>query len=124
MHKIDQQFRANQANPDVFAAGVIAHAKGIAKPIQMECSTRTNLMALILHALGYETRVIAIFNSRSNLNSHSFIEVLNPETKQWEAQDADYDIYWRSKGTGARISLADAAEAIDDIEPCGRETCG
>ena len=77
-----------------------------------------------LQALGYDTRVVAIFNSRTNLNSHSFLEVMNPETKRWETQDADYDIYWRSKGSGERISLAEAAQSIDDIEPCGRSDCG
>jgi hypothetical protein len=81
-------------------------------------------MARILRALGYETRIIAIFNSRTNLKSHSFLEVLNPETGLWETQDPDYDIYWQSKNSAQRISLADTAEAIGEIEPCGRERCG
>jgi hypothetical protein len=48
---------------------------------------------------------------------------MNPETGRWETQDPDYDIYWRSKKSAERISLADAAEAIGEIEPCGRESC-
>jgi len=125
IHKIDKAFRANRGNPDVFAAGVLAHAKGIAaEPVHMECSTRTNLMSSILQALGYDTRVVAIFNSKTNLRSHSFLEVMNPETKRWETQDADYDIYWRGKGSSGRISLANAAQSIDGIEPCGRNECG
>jgi hypothetical protein len=124
-HEIDDAFRANQGNLAAFAAGVLAHAKGKSpEPIHMECSTRTTLMVLILGALGYETRVVAIFNSRTNLKSHSFLEVKNPKTGHWETQDADFDIYWRSKNSGERISLADTAEIIDDIEPCGRDTCG
>ena len=58
----------------------------------MECSSRTILMGLILRALGYETRVVAIFDSRTNLKSHSFLEVINPATGRWETQDADFDI--------------------------------
>jgi hypothetical protein len=81
-------------------------------------------VARILGALGYETRIIAIFNSRTNLKSHSFLEVMNPETGRWETQDPDYDIYWQSKNSAERISLADAAEGIVEIEPCGRESCG
>ena len=124
-HEIDATFWANHGNPTSFAAGLLAHAKGtLPECVHMECSTRTNLMGRILQALGYETRVVAIFNSRSNLKSHSFLEVMNPETGGWETQDADYDIYWRSKASGGRISLADRAEAIDDIEPCGRTSCG
>ena len=49
---------------------------------------------------------------------------MNPQTKRWETQDADYDIYWRSKSSGERISLADSAQSVDDIEPCGRSDCG
>jgi hypothetical protein len=124
MHKTDEAFRANHGNAAAFAAGVIAHAKrATSQPIHMECSTRTNLTGLVLQALGYETRVVAIFNSRSNLKSHSFLEVMNPETGRWETQDADYDIYWRSRASGERISLADAAEAVDEIEPCGLNGC-
>jgi hypothetical protein len=124
-HKIDEEFYANRRNPAAFAAGVLAHAKGLSPdPIKMECSTRTRLMAPILGALGYETRVVAIFDSHTNLRSHSFLEVLNPETGQWETQDADFDIYWRNKDSGERVSLAERAEAIDAIEPCGRNVCG
>jgi hypothetical protein len=81
-------------------------------------------MQRILEALGYDTRIIAIFNSKTNLKSHSFLEVMNPQTNHWETQDADYDIYWRSKSSGERISLADFAQSIEEIEPCGRRDCG
>jgi hypothetical protein len=125
VHKIDKAFWANHGNAAAFAAGVIAHAQGkTSEPVHMECSTRSNLMGLILRALGYETRVVAIFDSHANLKSHSFLEVMNPETGKWETQDADFDIYWRRKASGERISLAEAAEVIDGIEPCGRDGCG
>ena len=125
VHKIDRAFRDNQGNAAAFAAGVLAHAKRLSlEPVHMECSTRSNLMARLLEALGYKTRIVAIFDSRTNLKSHSFLEVMNPETKRWETQDPDYDIYWRSKESKGRLSLADSAEAVQDIEPCGRDSCG
>ena len=73
----------------------------------MECSVRSNIMARLLEAMGYETRIVAIFNTKSarNLNSHSFLEVLNPETGQWETQDADYDIYWQRKTRAGAFRL-------------------
>ena len=124
-HKVDGAFLANRGNPVLYAAGLIAHAQNPSiEPVHMECSTRSNVMARTLEAMGYETRIVAIFNTKSNLNSHSFLEVLNPDTGRWETQDADYDIYWRSKESRGRISLADAAEDIEDFEPCGRESCG
>jgi hypothetical protein len=125
IHKVDQAFWANHGNPASFAGSLLSYAKGNStEPVHMECSTRAGLMTRILGALGYETRTVAIFNSRTNLKSHSFLEVLNPETRLWETQDPDYDIYWRSKSSGERISLADAAENVGEIEPCGREFCG
>lgn len=125
VHKMDAAFWANRGNAAAFAAGVIAHAKRASpEPVHMECSSRTILMGLILRALGYETRVVAIFDSRTNLKSHSFLEVMNPATGRWETQDADFDIYWRRKDSGERISLADEAQSIEDIEPCGRMICG
>lgn len=124
-HKIDDMFRANRGHPIRYAAGVIAHARNPSlEPIHMECSTRSNLMARILRAMGYETRIVVLFNTKTNLKSHSFLEVLNPNTDRWETQDPDYDIYWRSRGARGRTALADAAENIEDIEPCGREGCG
>lgn len=124
IHKIDASFWANHGNAAALAGGVLAYAKRLStEPVHLECSTRSNLMTRILGALGYETRIVAIFNSRTNLKSHSFLEVMNPENGRWETQDPDYDIYWRSKKSAERISLADAAEAIGEIEPCGRESC-
>jgi hypothetical protein len=120
-----ESFRVNQGKPDAFLAGLLVHAKGITtEPIHMECSTRSGAMESILKAFGYDTRIIAVFDSKTNFRSHSFIEVMNPETKRWETQDPDYDIYWRSKSSDERVSLADSAQALDNIEPCGRTACG
>ena len=123
--KVDEAFRANQGNSAAFAAGVVGHAKNPSlEPIHMECSTRSNLMANVLQTMGYTTRIVAIFNTRTNLSSHSFLEVMNPETERWETQDPTFDIYWRRKESKERISLVDEAEGIEDIEPCGRDSCG
>jgi len=130
-HKIDAKFRANQGNPAAFASSVLAYAEGRGEPAHMECATRSSLMARILGALGYETRRIAIFDSHRDKQSlfvlkgsHSFLDVLNPLTHQWETQDPDYDIYWRRKRDGARVSVVDAADNLNEIEPCGRTACG
>ena len=90
----------------------------------MECSTRANLTGRILRRLGYETRTIALFRTKGRYASHSFLDVLNPDTKGWETLDADYDLYWKSVASGERVSLAEAAGDLDAIVPCGRERCG
>jgi hypothetical protein len=133
MHKIDAAFWRNRADKTAFAAGVIAHAKNpMNEPVHMECSTRSNLMGRVLRKLGYKTRRVDIYNTHPRprpgpgvkLDSHSFLEVMSPATARWETQDVDYDIYWRNKASHERISIADSAENVDEVEPCGRTMCG
>jgi len=122
---VDESFWKNKEYPSSFAAGLLAYSKGTAsEPAHMECSTRTNLMSEILQKLGYDTRVVAVFDTDETLTSHSFLEVMDPGTGRWETQDPQLDIFWRNKVSGERVSLADAAEGLDSVEPCGRIRCG
>jgi hypothetical protein len=110
-----------------FTSAILAHVKGRrAEPVPMECASRSNLMGAVLRALGYETRRVALFDTDTkNLQGHTFLEVLNPETGQWESQDPLYDLYWRDNTTGARVSVFEHAEMIfDDLEPCSEDGCG
>ena len=92
IHKIDQEFRALREEKS-FTTAILAHAAGKrAQPVPMECSTRSNLMGQMLRKLGYKTRTVAIFDSETN-HSHTFLDVLNPDSGQWETQDPDYNIY-------------------------------
>ena len=110
-----------------FTSAILAHAKGErAEPVPMECASRSNLMGVVLRALGYETRRVALFDTdTTNLQGHTFLEILNPETGQWESQDPLYNLYWRDKATGDRASVFDFAETVaDDLEPCDESGCG
>jgi hypothetical protein len=123
--KIDAAFRAMIGDSVAFADGIIAHARDPSvERVHMECSTRTNLMGRVLRRMGYETRTIAIFKTKGRYSSHTFLDVLNPETKGWETQDPDYDLYWTSLSSKKRVSLAETAEQLEDLRPCGRSVCG
>jgi hypothetical protein len=123
--KVDAAFRAMNGNQIAFADGIIAHARDPSvERVHMECSTRANLMGSVLRRLGYKTRTIGLFKTKGRYSSHTFLDVLNPKTKRWETQDPDYDLFWVSKSSGQRVSLAESAENIDDLNPCGRSTCG
>lgn len=123
--KVDAAFHAMNGDGVAFADGVIAHARDPSRErVHMECSTRANLTGRVLRRLGYETRTIALFKTKGRYASHSFLDVLNPDTKRWETLDADYDLYWKSLSTDGRVSLAEAAGNLDDLVPCGRERCG
>jgi hypothetical protein len=112
-------------NSVAFADGVIPHARDDSlERVHMECSTRANLFGRVLRRMGYETRTIGLFKTKGRYTSHTFLDVLNPETKEWETQDADYDLYWVSNSSGERVSLAEAAGDLDAVTPCGRNSCG
>ena len=74
--------------------------------------------------MGYCTRTLAAFNTAKNLQAHTLLDVLNPETGEWESQDPFYDVYWKSASGDSRISVTEGAQALDAIMPCSREQCG
>jgi hypothetical protein len=123
-HKIDAEFYADWNDPYLLAEKVLAHARG-SRPeaAHMECSTRSALMSAAYKQMGYATRRIDIYDA-DKLLSHTFLEVMNPETRQWETQDPDYDLTWRKASSSERVSVAEAAGQLDDIVPCGRAECG
>ena len=90
----------------------------------MRCARQFNVSGF--RKLGYETRIIALFDTDGEgLRSHTFLDVKNPGTGKWETQDPEFDLYWMSKSSGVRVSLADAAENLSDLEPCHQPgACG
>jgi hypothetical protein len=126
-HGDDAEFRKLLGKKYLMAEGMIAYATGHrSEPIHLLCGARSNLMSAVLEKLGYETRIIALFDTDDEaLRSHTFLEVRNPETGRWETQDPDFDLYWISKSSGLRVSLAEAAEDLSKLEPCHRPgACG
>lgn len=123
--KTGPAFHAMNGDNVAFAEGVIAHARDASvERVHMECSTRAYLMSRVLRGMGLETRGIGIFATSGDYSSHSFLDVFNGDSKTWETVDPDYDLYWVSKRSGKRISLAEAGADLDDVSPCGRDRCG
>ena len=52
-------------------------------------------MQEILKVLGIRSRLVNLFSENSG--SHSFLEVLNPNTNQWILEDPDYNISYKFK---------------------------
>lgn len=123
-HKQDAEFYATWRNPLILAERMVKRAKDKNQvAVHLDCSTRTALMTWALAAAGFTTRRIDIYDA-TTLKSHTFVDVLNPQTGQWETQDPDYDISWRDRATGRRVSIAQSAVDLDQVEPCGRSACG
>ncbi len=123
-HRQDNEFYATWRDTLFLAQRLVGGAKDKTQDrVHLECSTRTALMTLALEAAGFTTRRIDIYDS-ANLKSHTFVDVLNPETGGWETQDPDYDIWWRDVKTGKPVSIAETATDLAAVEPCGRTACG
>ena len=126
-HGDNAEFRKLLGNNDLMAEEMISYATGQRpEPIHLLCGARSQLMSAILEKLGYETRIVNLFDTHdAGLRSHTFLEVKNPETGRWETQDPDYDIHWTDNRSGARISLSEAGEDLSILEPCHRDgVCG
>jgi hypothetical protein len=108
-----------------FAQEMLKHVTGArTDPVPMICGARARLMHDLLEEIGYDAKVVHIFDADSPA-SHTFVGVLNPQTGKWETQDPDKNLYWREVESGTRISVEDyAPNHLDQIEPCNTEGCG
>jgi hypothetical protein len=74
-------------------------------PVNLTCGPRAFAMQKILDHLRISSRVVMIFTDNfDSCLSHTFLEVFNPETANWEVQDPDYNISYVNKKTGHRIA--------------------
>jgi hypothetical protein len=122
--KMDEIFYSMWNDPERLAEALLSHARGETTELaRMECSRRTSLMAMLLRQIGIETRRLDIYDAET-LTSHTFLDVFNPESQVWETQDPLYDLYWRDKATGARVTVVIRSDDLDSIEPCDARRCG
>ncbi len=122
--KMDDWFWANWRDREKLASTMLAHAKGAGtEPPHLECSTRSGIMSAMLRSRGYEVRRIDAYTAK-DLESHSFIEVRDPKTGRWHAEDPLYGIYWRRIDTKERVTISSDGDDLTKIEPCGRSGCG
>ena len=91
-------------------------------PPQLSCSSRASAMQEILKVLGIRSRLVNLFSENSG--SHSFLEVLNPNTNQWILEDPDYNISYKFISQDKKVSLADlVTNSNEDFHPCRGAKC-
>lgn len=123
-HRQDSEFYATWRDQTYLAQRLVTGVNDQPENrVHLECSTRTALLTLALEAAGIGTRRIDIYDA-DGLGSHTFLDVLNPETGAYETHDPDYDITWRDRATLRPVSIAETATELDQVEPCGRTGCG
>lgn len=103
-------------NPDVTVNRCFDFSTTGGKAPNLSCGPRAFAMRKILLHLGYETRVVTVFlpnYSPTALSSHTFLEVLNPETNTFEIQDPDHNIVYVSTENNRRLNM---------LNICGMDT--
>lgn len=119
IHKIDTEHKKYAFNtPRVLSMLWKTHqtTKGHA---HLSCGPRAMAMKSILEKLEIQNRIISIFtDDNPEVNSHTFLEVFNKETKRWELQDPDFNIYYIALDTQERVATAQLIWGdLDSITP-------
>ena len=84
----------------------------------LSCGPRAYVMKAILDDLRIPNRTILIFaNNYFEINGHTFLEVFDRDTQNWEVQDPDFDISYvdihnRKRLPGARLIWGDLNSVI------------
>lgn len=123
LHMIDDEFYRNWGNIAGLMQIIGTNAQNSAAPkAHMECATRSAVMYHMLTTLGYHVRPVVVYPPDDPSKSHTFLEVMNPDTHKWEVQDPDMNLYWIFKNTKKRASLADLLShpLKDTFLPCRR----
>jgi len=75
------------------------------KPLHLTCGSRAFAMKAILDYMGIDSRSVNIYtDEEKRLRAHSFLEVENPDTKRWEIQDPEFNVYYVDSKTKERLS--------------------
>lgn len=72
----------------------------------LTCGPRAQLLERIFLAWRFRVRLVSIFfvnYSPDEIGSHTYVEVLNPDSRRWEAVDPDNNLYYIDE-TGRRLS--------------------
>lgn len=92
-------------------------------PPHLSCGPRALAMHAILAALGIPSRLVYVYTDNyDELRSHTFLEVYNGDTGRWEAQDPDFNIYYRRGHE--RVAARDLLLSAETALPCSADVCG
>jgi hypothetical protein len=70
------------------------------------CDGRATAFMTLLREMGIDSRLIFLYGDNADqIQEHTVLEAFNPDTQQWEVQDALHDIYYVDTDTQARASI-------------------
>jgi hypothetical protein len=115
----DGTYGVYQNNRPLVIKRLLKTKKEGAAPPELLCSSRVGAMQQILDDFGYQSRMTHLF--AQGPGSHTFLEVRNPDTNEWEIQDPDYNLVYEDLRTGKRLGVNDIVlKSLSSIVPCKR----
>jgi hypothetical protein len=125
-HVPDAEYRIRVGDAKAITSAIIDYEEGRrAEPPHLICGTSAHLLVDLYRRQGYQARLVFVFDTdQSDMRAHTFVDVFNPSTAEWESEDPTYDIHWREVSSRDRISIFNSAEEIGAIEPCSTTKCG
>jgi hypothetical protein len=84
------------------------HYENKGDPPPLTCGPRARAMKSILDQLHIKSRIVHIYSDTSDqIRSHTFLEVYNKDSDNWEIQDPDLNIFYIDQNTSRKVSTAD-----------------
>ena len=108
---------------------VFNHARGEGDAPELYCDGMSTGMLTVFHESGIESRLVFLYGQASGWYSqHTFLEVFNSDTQQWEVHDPTFNRYFVDTVTGERASAnrmvfgdLDTLAACDTDGTCSRQ---
>jgi len=95
LNAVDRQQRPYEADYSDAIQIMYDYSQGLTdEQPYLQCDGRSGSMFTLLQELGIESRLILLYGHDSSwISQHTFLEVFNPDTQQWEVHDGLYGIY-------------------------------
>ena len=126
-HNTEKNMRSLWEKADVMSGwmlGYMRKEKPYAPP--MECSVRSGMLTEILKSQGLQSRHVVATRNEDNFNDHVVVEVLNPETGEWELHDPSYDVEFLSLTDKRPLGIKEMlSSGTGKFVPCNHDSkCG
>lgn len=92
----------------------------------LKCGLRSEAEEYILGRLGIKTRELNIYTQTGEPGAwgHDLIEVLNPDTGNWEVSDPSYNVYYLDSLNHRMSILELLVTDLNTVRPCDNTRCG
>jgi hypothetical protein len=98
--------------------------KGQSDKPHLYCDGRATVELVLLREMGIDSRLIFLYgDNTTQVQQHTFLEVFNPDTQQWEVSDPFYNLYYIDTDSQARASIERIVfGSLDTIAACDGAT--